>query len=120
MAFLRICGMISNKISDKTNSRRKKGTVPFLRVSVGRRGAGLRWRPLHTEVCRSTDRADRRDRRPLRFAQACHSERSEESPMAERKFDTRVGTDILGRAQGFSSLLRAMNPSVTRKVRATR
>jgi len=30
--------------------------------------------------------------------------------MAESKFDTRVGTAILGRAQGFSSLLRAMNP----------
>ena len=73
MAFSRICGMISNKISDKTNSRRKKGTVPFLRVSVGRRGAGLRWRPLHTEVCRSTDRADRRDRRPLRFAVIAHT-----------------------------------------------
>ena len=38
----------------------------FIRLRRVAEGAGLQWRPLHTKVCRSTDRAGRREQRPLR------------------------------------------------------
>ncbi len=47
------------------------------------------------------------------FVKICHSERSEESHMAESKFDARVGTDILVRPRSFIRLRRVVEVRVS-------